>query len=180
MGSITLNKPSGGQLTLSPEDGATNETVTIPSVGVGKVLQVVEGFNGTYQGFNGTSGWLDLTATITPLSATSRILVMVHIDGTTTTDNDLGSYGNFQLYRNHRQAPTETLIRNFGYPKGWDSADNASGTTVYTQVVDSPNTTNATSYDVYWLQRASTAYQEINRDGPAFCVSSIILMEVAA
>ena len=40
MGSITLNKPSGGQLTLSPEDGATNETVTIPSVGVGKVLQV--------------------------------------------------------------------------------------------------------------------------------------------
>ena len=40
MASITLNKPSGGQLTISPEDGATNETVTIPSVGVGKVLQV--------------------------------------------------------------------------------------------------------------------------------------------
>lgn len=39
MGSITLNKPSGGQLTIAPEDGATNETVTIPSVGVGKVLQ---------------------------------------------------------------------------------------------------------------------------------------------
>ena len=41
MGSITLNKPSGGQLTIAPEDGTSNETVTIPSVGVGKVLQVV-------------------------------------------------------------------------------------------------------------------------------------------
>ena len=40
MASITLNKPSGGQLTLSPEDGTSNETVTIPSVGVGKVLQM--------------------------------------------------------------------------------------------------------------------------------------------
>ena len=41
MASIALNKPSGGQLILSPEDGTSTETVTIPSVGVGKVLQVV-------------------------------------------------------------------------------------------------------------------------------------------
>jgi hypothetical protein len=40
-GSITLNKASGGQLTIAPEDGTSTETVTIPSVGVGKVLQVV-------------------------------------------------------------------------------------------------------------------------------------------
>ena len=39
-GQIALNKPSGGQLILSPEDGTSTETVTIPSVGVGKVLQV--------------------------------------------------------------------------------------------------------------------------------------------
>jgi hypothetical protein len=46
MGNITLNKTSGGQMTIAPEDGTSNETVTIPSVGVmaadvptGKILQ---------------------------------------------------------------------------------------------------------------------------------------------
>jgi hypothetical protein len=41
MAQIALNKPSGGQLLIQPEDGTSTETVTIPSVGVGKVLQVV-------------------------------------------------------------------------------------------------------------------------------------------
>lgn len=39
MGSITLNKPSGGQLTLSPEDGTTNETVTVSSIPGNRILQ---------------------------------------------------------------------------------------------------------------------------------------------
>lgn len=34
MANIALNKPSGGQLILSPEDGTSTETVTIPSGGV--------------------------------------------------------------------------------------------------------------------------------------------------
>jgi hypothetical protein len=40
MAQIALNKPSGGQLLIQPEDGTSTETVTIPSVGVGKVLNV--------------------------------------------------------------------------------------------------------------------------------------------
>ena len=40
MANITLNKPSGGQLTLAPQDGTSSETVTVPSGGIGKVLQV--------------------------------------------------------------------------------------------------------------------------------------------
>jgi len=45
MGNITLNKPSGGQLTIAPEDGTSNETVSIPSVGVGKVIKVTQSNN---------------------------------------------------------------------------------------------------------------------------------------
>lgn len=74
MGSITLNKPSGGQLTLSPEDGATNETVTIPSVGVGKVLQVVKVGDNAQTNVTTSGGWVTLATgskTITALGSNS-------------------------------------------------------------------------------------------------------------
>ena len=53
----------------------------------GHVVQVVEGSSGTFHTFNGVSGWLDLTASITPTSASSLILVKVHLDGVTREDN---------------------------------------------------------------------------------------------
>ena len=34
MAQIALNKPSGGQMILAPEDGTSSETITIPSTGV--------------------------------------------------------------------------------------------------------------------------------------------------
>lgn len=66
MGNITLNKASGGQLTLAPEDGTTTETVTIPSFGVGKVLQVKE------------AGWDSSTAT-TISGYTNTVLLTISL-----------------------------------------------------------------------------------------------------
>jgi hypothetical protein len=62
-------------LTLSPEDGTSNETVTIPSVGVGKVLQVVNvPYNIQLQ--TTSTGWSNaISGSITPKSATSRLYV---------------------------------------------------------------------------------------------------------
>lgn len=159
--------PSGQTLDVS---GGT----LVPSAGA--VVQVVEGSSGTYHNFNNTDGWLDLTASITPTSTASKILVKVHLDGVVRED-DNGSYGNNILYRN--RGASQVHLTRFGYPMGWNSVDNASGTTVYCQYIDSPSTTSTTSYDIYWDQISGSAIQQFNRDGSVYARSSIVLMEIA-
>lgn len=73
MAQITLNKPSGGQLTIAPEDGTSTETITIPSVGVGKVLQVVSA-NFTNQ-LSGSGSFDVLSVNITPTNSTSKFFI---------------------------------------------------------------------------------------------------------
>jgi hypothetical protein len=179
------------QTIQGPSSGANANKVIIPSghtldasggtlvPSAGAVVQVVEATSSTPNSFNTTSGWLSLTASITPKSSTSLILVKVHLDGITRTDDDASSYGKLLVYRN-RGAANETYLRPFGYPMGWSSVDNASGTTAYAQMIDSPSTTSSTSYDLYWQHIAGTfSVQEFNRDGSPNCVSSIVLMEIA-
>jgi hypothetical protein len=142
----------------------------------GHVVQVVEASDGTWHNFNNTNGWLNLTASITPTSTSSKVLVKVHLDGVTRED-DTASYGGNILYRN--RGASQVQLAKFGYPMGWASVDNASGTTIYCQFLDSPSTTSSTSYDVYWEQVSGAAIQQFNRDGPTRCRSSIVLMEIA-
>jgi hypothetical protein len=63
MAQIALNKPSGGQLLIQPEDGTSTETVTIPSVGVGKVLQVVSLKDNTATNITTSNAWVDVGGT---------------------------------------------------------------------------------------------------------------------
>lgn len=81
MAQIALNKPSGGQLLIQPEDGTSTETVTIPSVGVGKVLQVVHDQTTVWGAVNGggpneASGLLLSSVNFTPKSTASKIIVI--------------------------------------------------------------------------------------------------------
>ena len=81
MANIALNKPSGGQLILSPEDGTSTETVTIPSVGVGKVLQVVHGddyADSTVNYINASVFYGVTSVQLTRMSATSKFVVVVN------------------------------------------------------------------------------------------------------
>jgi hypothetical protein len=86
MANIALNKPSGGQLILSPEDGTSTETVTIPSDGVMKgavvnTWSVVKNTR-TVQS-NGTNAWYnvsDMSLTIQPTYADSTLLVTLNIN----------------------------------------------------------------------------------------------------
>ena len=78
MANIALNKPSGGQLILSPEDGTSTETVTIPSDGVMKGAVVGDAFYKTGVHFlNGSGSYADtpLTVTINKKYANSYILI---------------------------------------------------------------------------------------------------------
>lgn len=163
-----------------PASGSNANKVIVPSGhtlhAAGHVVQVIEGSSGTYHNFNNTDGWLDLTASITPTSTASKILVKVHLDGVVRED-DTASYGSNILYRN--RGASQVALTRFGYPMGWTSVDNASGTTVYCQYLDSPATTSATTYDIYWDQISGPAIQQFNRDASGYVRSSIVLMEIA-
>lgn len=150
MGSITLNKPSGGQLTLSPEDGATNETVTIPSVGVGKVLQEVSQSWSTSTSITSTSFVsTPYSLSVTPLSQNSKFIVSFTGGGMYTTTANAG-YGT--IYRDST---------NLGSGVNGLERQKSSATYVITphsmEIADAPNTFNSITYAVYGRSEDGTS-----------------------
>jgi hypothetical protein len=154
--------------------GALPSTV----IGAGGVLQVVQGVVSTQQTTT-SSSYVDvtgLTATITPTSASSKILVLVTPNFYVSTDGNGFPQYFLQLLR------TSTAIftkHNYMYA---DRATNSyfemagDGNMIY---LDSPNTTSATTYKVQTKQGSGSGtvtlvYQMTSAD------SSITLMEIAA
>lgn len=133
----------------------------------GQVLQVVTASTQAVASTTSTSFVsTGLTATITPKFSTSKILVLFS-----------GSFYN----ANSGQTSIETLYRNstnlFTYGFSVQSP-NLAGLIVPSSVayVDSPATTSATTYGVYYKQSTSAAavYMTINGE-----VASLTLMEIA-
>lgn len=95
MAQIALKKPSGGELIITPEDGTSTETVTIPSVGVGKVLQVASnnfssGTHYTTTSSTYVSAGSIFSLGITPVSTNSKLIVHINIGmAYTPAGNDL-------------------------------------------------------------------------------------------
>jgi hypothetical protein len=177
MANIALNKPSGGQLILSPEDGTSTETVTIPSVGVmaanaptGKVLQVVEATTNTTVTIDSTGTWVDttLSASITPSSANSKIIVQ----SLNRYWNDRWG-GEFRILRNGTQIVAEG-ISYANYIDTGAGANVRAGNPL--SIIDTPSTTSQVTYTVQAKKYYSGGFV-IQEGGMR---SNIILMEVAA
>ena len=96
MAQITLNKPSGGQLTIAPEDGTSTETVTIPSVGVGKVLQMKDYAWGNTTNSTTRDSWVDLyTFQFTPVASNSEFVI--HFSSSTMVNTSSNFSGGLSL-----------------------------------------------------------------------------------
>ncbi|MFZ9922720.1 MAG: hypothetical protein ACO3E4_07405 [Candidatus Nanopelagicaceae bacterium] len=141
-----------------------------PAAGGGKVLQVVFAETST-EAVNTTSTFADTgtTATITPSSATSKILVMVTHNGVAKDTNNTAV--RIRLMRG------ATTIQQFA-GNAYGAANRIDGTaaTVY---LDSPNTTSATTYKTQFMSTTNQANAKINVTDPND-KSSIILMEIGA
>lgn len=160
-------------------DGTTGITFPSAIAGVsatqqysGRVLQVVQGTTTTSVSRT-TAGTVDtgLTATITPTSSTSKILVIAHHNG--VRKQTVNCYMEFYLLRGASTIALMALAQ--GYTGS--TSDNQSGT-VSTCYLDSPATTSATTYKTqfgYAGSAGGTCSIQINSD-----VSSITLMEIAA
>ena len=158
--SITLDPASG----IAYPYGSTYQNA--PS----KVLQVVQGTSTSQPTWsNSTFSDTGLTATITPLFSSSKILILVSQRAYANPGN---SFGGIQLFRNSTAIQTwnRVCLRDNQGAWGADQAWN----TVY---LDSPATTSATTYKTQAANTANNGTFYIGLDGN---IQTITLMEIAA
>ena len=154
------------------QDSGGNNLVTSNGSGVitssafGKVLQVVSVTNTTQQ--TTTSGTYvastGFTASITPSSTSSKILVSVMSNIRSSAD------ASYTLYRGATNlAGSDAFVQIYA-----GGADIRQLMTI--NYLDAPSTTSATTYTLYFLAGAGTAY--INQEGTK--QGQIILTEIGA
>ena len=142
--------------------------------GGGKILQVISAELDT-QAISSTSTYADtgLTATITPTSATSTILVISNC----AIGKDTGNTGvSLRLLRG------ATTIKEFARSSAADggSGENFVGTFSHSYI-DNPATTSATTYKVQFASYNNTARVYVSGDfGGVKEKSTILLMEIGA
>jgi hypothetical protein len=142
------------------------------AAGGGKVLQVV---NATYSTQTSTTSTTfadtGLTATITPTSATSKILVFVNQVG---CHRNSGTNGALQLRLLRGATSIVTFEKYLGYNGGTVEINAGSASTTY---LDSPATTSATTYKTQLATDLSGFTLAVQANGGT---STITLMEIGA
>ena len=136
--------------------------------GGGKVLQVISANDSTTRSTNSTSftdASSTLTATITPSSTSSKVLIMMSIG----TYKKAGGAQFITIYRD-----STNLANNDGFVANNGVNNNYSTAVVH---LDSPNTTSATTYEFRMRSESSGDTQNINGQGGK---SSFIVMEIGA
>jgi hypothetical protein len=148
--------------------------------GGGKVLQVVQGTTTTSKSItSSTFTDTNLTASITPSSSSSRILIL------TTQQFDTVQSGSSEQYSGYRLLRDSTSIQNWA-PSGYESMGvrASNGGTLWaeirgvisTQYVDSPATTSSVTYKTQARIFAAGTITLQESSAPA----SIILLEIGA
>jgi len=171
---VTLTSP----VLVTPALGTPASGVLTNCTGVaraalpaGCVLQVVSAeYSTATSNSTTTPASTGLTASITPTSVSNKILVIANISS--VQNNNSGNGINLSLYRN------STPIFTFGTVNGYTSSaivtvTSGGGTTR----LDSPATTSATSYTIYFA--SNTGSGQVVTVHANNTVSTITLMEIA-
>jgi hypothetical protein len=165
--------------------GSTGNVLTVSGgvpawvapAGGGKVLQVVQGTLTTSASSSSTT-FVDtgLSVSITPSSASSKVLIMVTHNGSISTNPALDAGMYFNTYR----GATSLVIPGTGLHNYIYVGPNSGARDYYTvsswQYLDSPATTSATTYKTQY-KTAGAGTAEANHTN---CTSVIIAMEIGA
>ena len=160
----------GSNVSLAGTNVITNGKVVSSGMPVGSVLQVVQGtFQSTVTTTSTSAVATGLTATITPTSATSKILVTVF--GSLQLVSN-GTTNIYPLFKNGASLNSTFMI--------WSLAV-GDGVALSASYLDSPATTSATTYALYFRteQNGYTASFGSDTSAGAY-LNSITLMEIAA
>lgn len=178
MGQLKLTTASGGSVILNPTNTASDYTISVPAVTgtmltnktAGTVLQVV---NATYstQVTTTSSSFVTtgLSASITPTSSTSKILVLVSMPLSNSTGNEGAK---LTIYRNG-----SNIAPNTGLGSLQATGTIYSGLAIH--LLDSPSTTSSTTYTVYGSATGGITVT-FNSLLTGATSSVITLMEIAA
>ena len=167
---MALTQVQGGMIL------ASGQSIPKAALPTGSVLQVVNTFYTTQTSLNSTS-YTDISgysASITPTSATSRILVIVSAN--VAHNPQTGGY--LAVLRG-----STNITSTNGF---WFYAGNAntqfSGLAATINVLDSPATTSSTTYKIQWkCDNANPIFINRSESGSGTTgTSSITLMEIAA
>ncbi len=191
-GGLTLSGDTSGSVKLVVPAVAGTNTVTVPAVTAtvlttassgqvipkaalptGSVLQVVQGTTST-QTTNNTSTYADttLTASITPTSSSSKILVLISQNGCGKTS---ANTENRMLLKLLRDATTINVFSgDLGLYTGTSLLINGNMSWAY---LDSPATTSSVTYKTQFLNNQNTAAVIVQYGSAS---SSITLMEISA
>jgi hypothetical protein len=183
-GSVTSDDIAAAAVTdakIASGVSASKLTGTLPALdgsaltnlpGGGKVLQVVEGSSTTDTTITSTS-YTDtgLSATITPSSTSSKILVIVTQRLNTKRPDPFVS-GAAQLVR----GSTSLAVRSLGYTTDHGTYGNDFNQQYSQSYLDSPSTTSATTYKTQAKISSGFTSNSVRTGGDR---SSIILMEIA-
>ena len=152
-------------------------TAGVPTGGGGGIVQTIIGTDNREQiNFNTASETTLMTATITPKSTSSKILVIVTCAGVGAQS---GTVWRMRLYRTVGGSRTDLpAIADYVNLQG------SNGDTHYpcTSQIDSPSTTNAVTYTVSGERRSGSGTAYFNHQGGHSdeAESNIVLMEVSA
>ena len=183
----TIQDQSGNNIINENADtitiGASGDTITIPSgatitnsgtaTGFGKVLQVVNAaFSGYASSSSSTFADTGLTASITPSSASNKVLVFANINGIYKTTNNTGI--SLKLVRG------VTNIHNIESLGPYTNDTSSSGIgSVCTSYLDSPSTTSSTTYKITFNSFNNLATVSINEYSVGGgSVSTMTLIEI--
>ena len=152
-------------------------TAGVPTGGGGGIVQTIIGTDNREQiNFNTASETTLMTATITPKSTSSKILVIVTCAGVGAQS---GTVWRMRIYRTVGGSRTDLpAIADYVNLQG------SNGDTHYpcTSQIDSPATTNAVTYTVSGERRSGSGNMYFNHQGGHSdeAESNIVLMEVSA
>ena len=164
--------------------GSTGQVLTVtggvpvwaaPAAG-GKVLQVVQGtLTSIFTTSSATFVDSGLTVTITPSSATSKVMVMVSIPQAYTSRTGAG--GNNFASTNLVRGATTLQVMTIGTYQYASSSNQSLFSPITSSYLDSPATTSATTYKVQAQIDLATS---ISLDARATYIASIVAMEIGA
>lgn len=171
---------TNGHILTADSTTATGLKWAAPAGG-GKVLQVVEGSTTTVLQTNSTT-FVDsnLTATITPSSATSKVLVLVTQNGCGRFGTTAGAKFFIQLLRGATDIGNNADFGLEGNGATGTSTTGNRGNTYALNVLDSPNTTSATTYKTQIKATSGASVECQVYNSSQTCKSTIILMEIGA
>jgi hypothetical protein len=183
-GSVTLQEPAVAGTTVLTLPAVSGTVLTTTSPKAGNVIQVVSASN-TARSTASAQTWVSaVSASITPTSATSRILIIGHIHaGNGSVSNSVG----LRIYRDSTVIGSGTGTVESHSGENLQQGSPWMTVTMPANFIDSPATTSSISYSLRAASwQTSLVLNSSNDDsnnfnsGNVYGTSQIILMEIAA